>query len=406
MNILWISHNVPYPPKTGVLQRNYNLVREASKLGKVHLLAIMQEGILPGEYDIDEAKHELGKFCHKIEIINHPSETSKIAFIYLALKSLFTADPLTVNSVKSSHMRSLIERLCKENNFDIVHFDTIGLATYFDEATGSCRVLNHHNIESHLLFRRTEIEKNLLKRFYFGLEAKKLKHFEAKYCPKFDINFTVSELDKERLLKIAPNSNIDTIPNGVDIEYFNPKDAKIVPGSMIMVSGMNWYPNRDAVIYMQEKIWPLISQAFQDISWIVVGASPPQKLLDLASSDPRVKVTGFVDDVRPYLKSAQIYLCPMRDGGGTRLKILDALSMSKPIVSTTIGYEGINITPDENALVANTPDEFVSQISRLLKDPGLCEKIGAEGRKFVINEFSWQVIGHKLSSIYQNLISS
>jgi len=406
MNILWISHNVPYPPKTGVLQRNYNLVREASKLGNLHLIAIMQEGILPGEYNIDEAKSELGKFCHKIEIIDHLSETSKIAFIYLALKSLFTEDPLTVNSVKSLHMKNMIKQLCDESNFDIVHFDTIGLATYIDQVTGSCRILNHHNIESHLLFRRTEIEKNILKRFYFGLEAKKLKRFEAKLCPQFDINFTVSELDKERLLKIAPTSKIDTIPNGVDVDYFNSDEEKIIPGSMIMVSGMNWYPNRDAVLYMQEKIWPLISQAFQDVSWVIVGASPPQKLLDLAKSDPRVTVTGFVDDVRPYLKSAQIYLCPMRDGGGTRLKILDALSMSKPIVSTTIGYEGINITPEKNALVADTPDEFVSQISRLLKDPELRAKIGSEGRKFVINEFSWQVIGKKLSSIYHKLISN
>lgn len=403
MNILWISHNVPYPPKTGVLQRNYNLVREASKIGNVYLLAIMQEGILPGEYNIDEAKTELGKFCHKIEIIHIPSETSKLAFYSLAIKSLITIDPLSVNSVKSAHMRRRIKQLCDENNFDIVHFDTIGLATYFKEASGSSRVLNHHNIESHLLQRRTEIEKNFLKRFYFWLEARKLKFFEAKVCPEFDINFTVSELDKDRLLEIAPDSKIDTIPNGVDVDFFSPEGEKEVPGSMIMVSGMNWYPNRDAVLYMQEKIWPLISQSFPDISWVIIGASPPQKLVDLANDDPRVTVTGFVDDVRPYLRRAQIYLCPMRDGGGTRLKILDALSMGKPIVSTTIGYEGINITPEKNALLADTPAEFITQISRLIEDPDSGKKIGKEGRKFVIDEFSWDVIGKKLSAIYKKL---
>ncbi len=404
MNILWISHNVPYPPKTGVLQRNYNLLREASKAGNIYLLAILQEGILPVDYDLDEARNELGKLCKHVDVITLTSETSRLALYFLALKSLFTQDPLSVNCVKSSQLRSKLREISSEVNFDIAHFDTIGLATYFNDVNSTFKILNHHNIESHLLQRRTDIETNIIKRFYYGQEASKLKKYETNIASKFDINFTVSDIDKDRLLDIAPDSRIEIIANGVDVNYFTPDTSDIVQGSLIMVSGMNWYPNRDAVIYMQEKIWPLLIKKHPDVSWVVVGASPPQQLLDLANEDKRITVTGFVDDVRPYLKKAHIYLCPMRDGGGTRLKILDALSMAKPIVSTTIGYEGIDVTAEENALFANTPEEFVNQISRLLEDRDLCAQIGNNGRKFVIEKFSWDVIGKKLSHIYSNLL--
>ena len=150
------------------------------------------------------------------------------------------------------------------------------------------------------------------------------------------------------------------IANGVDVEYFRHDGSPTVPGNLVMASGMNWFPNRDAVLYMCTEIWPLLSAKMPELTWTIVGASPPQQVVDLAARDPRVVVTGFVDDVRPYLSRAEIYLCPMRDGGGTRVKILDALAMAKPIVSTTMGCEGIDVTPGVDVLIADTPDAFVS----------------------------------------------
>ena len=300
-------------------------------------------------------------------------------------------------------MAQQLQAMLNQTDFDVIHFDTISLAVYKDVVGDIPKVLNHHNIESHLLQRRTLVEQNPLKRFYFSLEGKKLEQFETRTCPQFDMNFTVSELDKDRLLEFAPGTKADVIANGVDIEYFSPQAVETKPGSVIMVSGMNWYPNRDAVLYMYEEIWPKLCEVYPDISWVVVGASPPKQLLDLAEQDKRVTVTGFVDDVRPYLAEAEIYLCPMRDGGGTRLKILDALSMGKPIVSTTMGVEGIAVTPEKNVLTADTPDEFVKQIGRLRDDPALRQQIGQAGRQFVIDTYSWEIIGKKLANIYQSL---
>ena len=404
MNILWISQNVPYPPKTGVLQRNFNLIREASRTGKVTLLAILQEGVLPTPVDLDEARRELGKFCHRIEIVELPIESSRMLFLAVLLKSVFTTDPFSVNWIKSAEMSDTITRLMDETDFDVIHYDTISIAAYHALAGTTAKVLNHHNIESHLIKRRARIEKNPLKRLYYHLEGAKLERFEAEVCPGFDLNFTVSELDKTRLLDIAPGASVDVVANGVDCDFFSPRpDSQVTPQSVIMVSGMNWFPNRDAVLYMCDEIWPALSNAYPDISWTVVGSSPPQRLLDLATRDKRVKVTGFVDDVRPYLAEAQVYLCPMRDGGGTRLKILDALAMGKPIVATTMAYEGISITPDVNVLIADTPSEFVRQIGRLFDDRDLCRTLADAARRFVMDNYSWSVIGDRLGDNYRRL---
>jgi glycosyltransferase involved in cell wall biosynthesis len=405
VKILWVSQNIPYPPKTGVLQRNYNLLREASRVADVYLVAVHKKNIIPSGFNLSEAKKELGKFCKAIKIVDLPIESSKYVFYLTILKSLFTKDPFSINWIKCNRMADAIKKLTDEVAFDVVHFDTISLAAYHSLADNIPKVLNHHNIESHLILRRVLLERNPLKRLYYYLEGKKLERYESRVCPQFDMNFTVSDLDKKRLTALAPNSCVDVIANGVDVEYFSPGDIQEIHGSLIMVSGMNWYPNRDAVQYMYDEIWPLLVDSYPDISWIIVGASPPQKLLDLASRDSRVTVTGFVDDVRPYLAKAQIYLCPMRDGGGTRLKILDALSMQKAIVGTTMAYEGIAVTPEKNVLVANTPSEFVSQIGRLLHDNETRQRIGKEGRQFVIKNYSWRVIGDKLNQIYSQVSS-
>lgn len=403
MNLLWISHNIPYPPKTGVLQRNYNLLREASRHADVYLLAVFKRDILPGEYDIEAARRELGKLCRLIEIVQLPIEASSALLYWTALVSLFTKDPLSANWVKDSGMRQRLRALVESVPFDLVHFDTVSLAAYRDDVGSVPKILNHHNIESHLLKRRIAFESNPLKRLYYAAEGSKLEAYERRVCPEFDTNFTVSDLDRKRLLELVPTACADVIANGVDVEYFRSTEAATVPGNLIMASGMNWFPNRDAVLFMCADVWPLLSARMPDLTWTVVGASPPQQVVDLAARDARVVVTGFVDDVRPYLSRAEIYLCPMRDGGGTRVKILDALAMSKPIVSTTMGCEGIDVTPGVDVLIADTPDAFVSQIARLRADSSLRAAMSAAARKLAVDRYSWPVIGHTLGAIYHRL---
>lgn len=403
MNILWLSHNIPYPPKTGVLQRNYNLVKEASKFGDIHLVAVFQKSILPIRYDMEEVHKELGKFCKEIEIIYLPIHSSRLVKLWTIFKSIFTHDPYTANSLKSRRLRRKIKQIALKTDFDIIHFDTIGLAYYMGDVGDGANILNHHNIESHLMERRSRIEKNLLKKLYYKMEAKKLKRYEKVHAKRFTINFTVSEDDKKILQELIPNCRIEVIPNGVDTEYFRRGDKEPFPKSLLFAGGMNWYPNRDAILYFCTEIWPLLKKELPEISLTVVGAKPPKELLGMARRDPNITVTGFVDDVRPYFENAEIYVCPMRDGGGTRLKILDTLSMGTALVSTRMGCEGIDVTPGRDVLTAETPEEFAIQIKKVLHDPELRKRLCREGRRLVEEKYSWECIGKKLRSVYEGL---
>jgi glycosyltransferase involved in cell wall biosynthesis len=402
LRLLWISQNVPYPPKTGVLQRNYNLIREASTFADVHLVAILKQDILP-TFEEHTAVRELKKICTRVDAVRLPVEESRVRFFGTVIASLFTRTPFTVNWATSPVLRDGLARALETGPFDVVYFDTISLAGYRGMMAGSALALNHHNIESLLFQRRIEYERHPLKRLYFGIEAKKLRRYEAEVAAAFDTHLVVSDLDGERLREIRPGISTTVVANGVDVDYFRSSGTAREPAHLVMVSGMNWFPNRDAVLFMIEQIWPRLSQTLPDARLTIVGASPPPAVTELAARDSRVRVTGFVDDVRPYMDRAQVYLCPMRDGGGTRLKILDALSMGVPIVSTTMGLEGIHVEPEHDVLVANTPEEFVTQIGRLTADAELRARLSANGRAFVEEHFAWSAIGRRMRDTFVGL---
>jgi len=167
MKILWLSHNVPYPPIGGVLQRNYNLLKQISDRHSVHLIAFHQKALLPTEQGLEEAKAELNKLCAQVNVIKIPSERPKLSWHVLVLRSLFSKDPYTVNWLKSEQMRQTINKIVRNERFDIVHYDTISLAEYFGETSNIPKVLNHHNVESAMMLRRALNEGNRLKQMYF-----------------------------------------------------------------------------------------------------------------------------------------------------------------------------------------------------------------------------------------------
>lgn len=401
MKVLWLSQNLPFPPKTGVLQRNYNLIREASTFADVHLVAIVKEDILP-TFDEAVARRELEKLCATVSTVHLPIERSRGVFLRTVVKSLFTRAPFTANWTESVELRQALRDAVARGPYDFVFFDTISLAPYRDMMQDWPTALNHHNIESHLFDRRIAYETNALKRFYFGIESRKLHDYEAAVAGTFDTNFVVSRLDGERLQSICPAARTTVLANGVDVDYFKRRApvSDIERAHLIMVSGMNWFPNRDAAVLMAEKVWPELSRVLPDARLTIVGASPPPQVTELAARDSRVTATGFVDDVRTYMERAQVYLCPMRDGGGTRLKILDALAMEVPIVATEMALEGIDVVPERDVLVANEPGDFVRQISRLVDDPALCERIRQNGRGFVEAHFSWPVIRRHMEEAF------
>jgi glycosyltransferase involved in cell wall biosynthesis len=405
MKLLWISQNLPFPPKTGVLQRNYNLIREASRFADVHLLAILKQDILPN-FDAALAERELATVCRRVQVVRMPIEESKLRFLATVARSLFTRAPFTVDWASSPVLRDAVAQAMAGGPFDAVYFDTISLAGYRPMVGRTPSALNHHNIESHLFERRLAYERHPLKRFYFRMEARKLRRYEAEVGRDFETHLVVSRLDGERLQAICPGVSTSVVANGVNVDYFTPGAAPPEQAHLVMVSGMNWFPNRDMVLYFVEQIWPALAAARPDVKLTIVGASPPEEVTALSARDARVAVTGWVDDVRPFMERAQVYLCPMRDGGGTRLKILDALAMGKAIVATSMALEGIDVVPERDVLVADDPARFVAQVVRLVDEPGLAARLGASGREFAVREFSWPVIGAKMERTFRGLASA
>jgi polysaccharide biosynthesis protein PslH len=405
MKLLWISQNLPYPPTTGVLQRNYNLIREASGFAEIDLIAIAKDDILP-DFDRKTAETELQKLCRQVVVTELPTETSRATFLWVLFKSLFTRLPFTVNWADSVSLRELISESARSRDYDLVYFDSIGLAPYRAYVGNAGLVMNHHNIESCLFKRRVAFERNPLKRMYLALEAGKLERYEATVADLFDVNITVSELDATLLRQICPAARTGVVANGVDVRYFSPQTEAFEPGHLVMVSGMNWFPNRNAAEFMVEDVWPMLATAMPDSRLTIVGADPPAAVLKCAAHDPRVQVTGFVRDVRGYIERAQIYLCPMLLGGGTRLKILDALAMKRPIVATTMALEGIPVEAERDVLVANSPREFVRQVARLVENPGLGKSLAASGREFVERHFSWEVISLEMNRIMSSVVTA
>ena len=409
LKILWLSHLIPYPPKGGVLQRSYNLIKELAKYHDVYLLAFNQKDLIRPLFDnyeegIKEADTELNKFCKEYNYLPIPCDETTNGKTKLALSSLFSPSSYTINWLKSSEMDLKIKEITGRINFDIVHFDTISLAPYLNNFKNVKTVLDHHNIESSMLFTRTNKENNFIKKFYFFQEAIKLRYYEKKLCKKFDLNITCSDIDLERLLKISPQINGEVIPNGVDIEFFYPKNVKKDKNSLIFAGGLSWYPNADAMSYFSRQIWQKLKSYNPSVVMNVVGKSPSKELVELAKIDSNFKVHGFVDDVRLYIDKAQVYVCPIRDGGGTKLKILDALAMGSAVVAHPKSVEGIEVVDGESVLLAETPEQFCTQIQKLITNEELTNKLSENGRALAVEKYSYLEIGIKLANEMEKLM--
>jgi glycosyltransferase involved in cell wall biosynthesis len=407
MKVLWFSHLVPYPEAgLGVLQRSYHLVRELSRAHEVYLLAFVQRKIIEEllgdvETGLQRAREHLGQYCVKVQFLPIPSECSRRGRTWLAARSLAGGYPYTIRWLQSEDARKAASDWNASIDFDVVHFDTLSLAPYATIFARGAKSLDHHNIESDMMLRRARAEVHPLKRFYFWQEGLRLRRYEHRVCPQFDLNITCSSLDTERLRAVAPGAAVTEVPNGVDTEYFRPGGHLECPRSLVFAGNMSWYPNAAAMLFFADRVWPILKRELPGVTMDVIGGNPPPRLAALSARDKDFRVHGFVPDVRPYMSRAALYVCPIMDGGGTKLKILDALAMGKPIVAHPIACEGIEVQDGRDVMLARKPDEFAKKITTLLEAPERRRQLSLNARSLAESSYSYSFIGHQLVSEFE-----
>ena len=403
MRILLIAHKVPYPPRGGATLRNFNLLKECSRDVEIHFVAFTQEPYLRDPAKLNESIEVLKQYCRDVKVFTIPTDKSKLSWYALLLLNLFSPTPYSCWRFWSKEMAREVKRQLARFEFDAVEIGCISLFK-FKRLVGSLpKLIIHHNVESQLLFRRARAEKRPWAKAYLALQASKLRRLEEKSARIFEYHTTVSELDKETLLGISPDFKIQVVENGTDPDFFKPLDLSGEADTLVFAGGMSWYPNSQAMIYFANEIWPLIKKEVPGIRMNLVGGNPPAELIAFGKGEPAFKVWGMVDDVRPLIDQAAVYVVPIMVGGGTRLKILDAMAMGKAIVSTSIGCEGIEVADGHNIMIADDPEAFAASTVQLLRDPQLRCRLGENARRTAIERYSWKSIAPKLLRVYTHL---
>jgi polysaccharide biosynthesis protein PslH len=408
MRVLWASHIIPYPPKSGVHLRTFHLLKGVAAKHDVDLIAFIQEPWLRVFYPsrqeaLEDCERELGRLCRSVRLVGIDSLKRPGGKWRTALEGLILPSSYTIRWLQSAESWRTFAEAAQLGSYALAHFDTLGLAPFRRLFEGVPATLGHQNIESHMMLRRAANEHNPLKRLYYLQEGLRVGRYEARIAAGFAAHITCSDLDSARLRAIAPQANAVAIPNGVDVEYFQPTRVEGVPRSLVFVGSLNWYPNVSAVRFLLSEVWPLLKAAVPDLQLNIVGSAPPQSIRDLAAASKDVTVHGFVSDVRPLMNAATLYVCPIRDGGGTKLKLLDAFAMQKCVVAHPVACEGIDVTPGRNVELADSAESFVKSIRRLLLQPRTREEMGLAARELVVERYAFAEIGRRVAELFELL---
>lgn len=398
VKILCITTKSPWPLFEGRALRSYNLIRQAAREHEVHLLSFVQT-----QEDADGIGH-MRSICPVVEAHRLHFGWRRWELLLDALREPFTHRPLQILKYECATMRRRVAELVAEHRYDLVHLDMLHLAGYMDvvdEVGGVPVVLAQHNVETTILKRRAENDANPLRRAYLRYQHAKLARYEARACRRAARVVAVSDVDAAELERMSGRRDIAVVPNGVDTGYFDLPRVQPDSTRLVFVGAFTWFPNQDAVAYFCERILPLVRAEVPDARLSVVGRQPDTAAVRRLAALPGVELTGLLDDIRPTVADAAVYVVPLRIGGGTRLKILDALSMSKAIVSTSVGCEGLEVTHGQDILVADEPEAFAASIVALLRRPQEAAELGRRGRETAVSRYDWSRVAQGLMVVYR-----
>lgn len=396
--LLLLSQTLPFPPDSGVKIRAFHTLRILSGRFDIRALSFYRRE-QTAEDGVDAALAALSEFA-EIEAFPVPQEWSRGRWVWDHLRSVPSGRPYTEYVFESRDFRERLERVRREGAFDLVHLESSVLAPLLPRLPEVPRVCVHHNVESELLARRAEVAKNPLTAAYLRLQSRLVRRSERRTCPHMDCNVTVSERDEATLRSIAPEADFTTLPNGVDTDAFQPSDGPT--DGIVLLGGTDWFPNLDGLQFFADEVLPRIRRERPDVPVTSVGRASGSEIERFRRQG--IELTGYVDDIRTYVHRARCLVVPLRVGGGSRLKILDAWAMGKAVVTTAVGCEGLAARDGENALVRDDAEGLANAVLRLLADEELAERLGGEARREAVASYSWEAIAEPMLKTYDRLL--
>ncbi|MBL8565386.1 MAG: glycosyltransferase [Hyphomicrobiaceae bacterium] len=404
LKILFVSQMPASPPRFGAQARIHGLMSDLAQ--RHELTAVM---LLDDEFDADECRQAMQAYCHEVVLVANPNGGEGIGKRLLQLQSVASTKSYERLRVTVPALQRELDRVLKAKRFDIVNLEFPFLAhCNLRQAPAGERpprvVVDSHNVEYDLARQYARGSKSLERRLYYGANWRKLQREELKAYREADGLCLCSVADQQRVAADVGDVRSVVIPNAADTVFYQPRPGDARPdGRTIVFFGLlSYVPNIDGVIHFVERIWPRIAAAHPDARFKVIGGRPPQSLLALAG--PRIEFTGFVPDLRPHLAEAAAVVVPLRLGGGTRLKIVEAAAMGKAIVSTTLGAEGIEAVPGRDLFLADEPDAFADAVNSLLDDQALAARIGQSARALAVERYSWSGAARALETLYRAIL--
>lgn len=403
MRILWLKTELLHPVDKGGKIRTYHMLKELKRQGHEITYLTLDDGSAAG----DAVKRAV-EYCDEVITIQHSTREKFSAGFYAEL-ALNLASPLPyfMRKYKSEEMRREIVKLDGRASFDVLVCDFLQPSVNVPARLKLPTVLFQHNVEAMIWKRHYEVQSNPVKKAYLYGQWRKSFRYEREACRRFDRVVAVSAEDRERMERDYGLSDVADVPTGVDTEFFRPGgNVQAEPHNLVFTGSMDWLPNEDAIQYFIKEILPHVRRSVPGVTLTVVGRNPYPSLVELSRRDPSIIVTGRVEDVRPFMERAAVYIVPIRIGGGTRLKIYEAMAMEKPIVSTTIGAEGLPVTDGEELLLADDPQDFATAVVRLLKDESFARTLGTRAARVVRERFGWDKVSATFAEICEGAISA
>lgn len=391
MKILFLANRTPYPPYRGDKLKIFNLARRLNKRHELHLLTFAQT-----DEDLGY-KAELEKVFTRVHFIYLPKWKSALNCV----AALWSATPLQVLYFKSAAMKAKLAELLEGDDFDAVHVQHLRMSPYLANRKELPRILDMPDAFSLYWERREKAEKNPVLKFINGIEKDRLLRYEQ-IMKRYDLSLVCSAEDLVYLKGKHQLSNIELLPNGVDLDTFAAKDHDYSHNKTLLFTGnMDYAPNVDAVQYFVAEVLPLIQKVHPDVQFIIAGQRPVKKVQDLASEN--VKVTGFIKDLAAVYNEASVVVAPLRFGAGTQNKVLEAMAMGVPVVCSDIGFKGLGIESGEGAVMQTTAGTFANAVVDLLNSEEERRKVGQKGIEVIRNSFGWDAIALLLEKYLQQV---